>query len=121
MFHWTIHNCTKFASSSRFKYNFNTLIFSLIGRELSELHEFYKMCPEMEIFRGVPSVLQTAVIINSDIQVLEHKFYIVPHTWLNGLNNSWMNSTVPEHYLCNICMLQRIFKLISGKYFLELF
>ena len=63
MFHWTIHNCTKFASSSRFKYNFNTLIFSLIGHELSEQHEFYKMCPEMEIFRGMASVLQTAITV----------------------------------------------------------
>ena len=54
--------CTKFASSSKFECNSNTLIFSLIRHELSELHEFYKMCPEMEIFRGTPSVLQTAII-----------------------------------------------------------
>ena|ERR1700728_742336 len=54
--------CTKFASSSKFECNSNTLIFSLIRHELSELREFYKMCPEMEIFRGTPSVLQTAII-----------------------------------------------------------
>ena len=53
---------TKAASSSEFKCKSNALILSLIGHELSELHEIYKMCPEMEIFRGMPSVLQTAVI-----------------------------------------------------------
>src|ERR1700683_4660976 len=52
---------TKIASPSEFKSNSNALIFSLIGHELSELHEFYKMDPEMEIFRAAPSVLQTAV------------------------------------------------------------
>jgi hypothetical protein len=53
---------SKFASSSEFKSDSNALIFSLIGRELSELREFYKIHPEMEIFRAAPSVLQTAVI-----------------------------------------------------------
>ena len=52
---------TKIASPSEFKSDSNALIFSLIGHELSELHEFYKMDPEMEIFRAAPSVLQTAV------------------------------------------------------------
>ena len=33
---------TKFASSSEFKCDSNTLIFSLIGCQLSELHDFYK-------------------------------------------------------------------------------
>ena len=52
---------TKFASSSQFKCDSNALIFSLIRHELSELREFYKMCPEMEIFCGMPSVQQMAV------------------------------------------------------------
>ena len=52
---------SKFASASEFKCDSNALIFSLIGRELSEICEFYQMCPEMEIFRSAPSVLQTAV------------------------------------------------------------
>ena len=51
----------KFVSASKFKCDSNALIFSLIGRELSALREFYKMCPEIEIFRGAPLVLQTAV------------------------------------------------------------
>ena len=42
---------TKFASPSEFKCDSNALIFNPIGHELSELHEFYKMHPEMEIFR----------------------------------------------------------------------
>jgi hypothetical protein len=52
---------SKFASSSEFKTNSNALIFSLIGRELSELCEFYKIHLEMEIFCAMPLVLQTAV------------------------------------------------------------
>src|ERR1700677_1801372 len=52
---------SKFALASEFKCDSNALIFSLIGRELSEICEFYQMCPEMEIFRSAPSVLQTAV------------------------------------------------------------
>jgi len=43
---------TKFTPSSEFKRDSNALIFSLIGGQLSELHDFYKMEPEMEIFRG---------------------------------------------------------------------
>ena len=53
---------TKVASSSEFKCKSNALIFSLIGHELSELREIYKMCLEMEIFHGMPLVLQTAVM-----------------------------------------------------------
>ena len=53
---------TKFALPSEFKCDSNTLMFSLIGHELSELHEFCEMCPEMEDFRHAPSVLQMAVI-----------------------------------------------------------
>jgi len=52
---------TKVASPSEFKYDSNELIFSPIGRELDELREFYKIFPEMEVFRAAPSVLQTAV------------------------------------------------------------
>jgi hypothetical protein len=52
---------TKVASPSEFKCDSNELIFSLIGHELDELCEFYKMFPEMEVFRAAPSVLQTAV------------------------------------------------------------
>src|ERR1700683_1791434 len=64
---------TKIASPSEFKSDSNALIFSLIGHELSELHEFYKMDPEMEIFRAAPSVLQTAVTVLSDpFQLLSH-------------------------------------------------
>ena len=55
--------CTKVVSSSEFKYKSNALIFSLIGRELSEPREIYKMCLEMEIFHGTASVLQTAVTV----------------------------------------------------------
>jgi hypothetical protein len=84
----------KFASSSQCKFDSNTPIFSLICHELHELREFYKRCLEMEIFCGTPLVLQTAVII--------------PHTQPNWPNNSQMNCTVPENYLCNIWMLQRI-------------
>ena len=51
----------KFVSSLQFKCDSNALIFSPIGHELSELREFYKVYPEMEIFCGAPSVLQTAV------------------------------------------------------------
>ena len=47
---------TRFASFSEFKSDSNALIFSLIGRELSELCEFYKMYPEMEIFHAVRPV-----------------------------------------------------------------
>jgi hypothetical protein len=54
---------SKFASSSEFQCDSNALIFCLIGRELSELREFYKIPPEMENFRSAPSVLQTAVKI----------------------------------------------------------
>ena len=43
--------CTKFASPSEFECDSNALIFNPIGPELSELHEFYKMHPEMENFR----------------------------------------------------------------------
>ena len=57
---------TKFVSSLKFKCDSNALIFSPIGHELSELREFYKMYPEMEIFCGAPSVLQTAV---KDVEV----------------------------------------------------
>ena len=52
---------TKVASPLEFKCNSNELIFSPIGRELDELREFYKIFPEMEVFRAAPSVLQTAV------------------------------------------------------------
>jgi len=52
---------TKVASPSEFKCNSNELIFSPIGHELGELREFYKIFPEMEVFRATPSVLQTAV------------------------------------------------------------
>jgi hypothetical protein len=52
---------TKFASSSQFECDSDMLIFSLIGHKLSELCGFYKMCLEMEIFHGTPSVLQAAV------------------------------------------------------------
>ena len=51
---------TKIASPSEFKSDSNALIFSLIGHELSELHEFYKMYLEMESFHSVPLVLQMA-------------------------------------------------------------
>ena len=61
---------TKIASPSEFKSDSNALIFSLIGHELSELHEFYKMDPEMEIFRAVPLVLQTAVSSINEENVL---------------------------------------------------
>ena len=40
----------KFMSPSEFECDSNTLIFNLIGHELSELHKFYKMHPEMENF-----------------------------------------------------------------------
>ena len=52
---------TKFVLSSEFKSDSNALIFSLIGRELSELCEFYKLYPKMVIFHATPSVLQMAV------------------------------------------------------------
>jgi hypothetical protein len=54
----------KFASSSEFECDSNALISSQIGHELSELREFYKIHPEMEIFYALPSVLQTAVRIS---------------------------------------------------------
>ena len=40
----------KFVSPSESKCDSNALIFNPIGHELSELHKFYKMHPEMEIF-----------------------------------------------------------------------
>ena len=43
---------TKIGSPSEFKCNSNALIFSPIGRELSELREFYEMYPKMENFRS---------------------------------------------------------------------
>ena len=42
---------TKFASPLEFECDSNALIVNPIGHELSELHKFYKMHPEMEIFR----------------------------------------------------------------------
>ena len=42
---------TKFSSPSEFECDSNALIFNPIGHELSELHESYKMHPEMEVFR----------------------------------------------------------------------
>ena len=53
---------TKVVSPLEFRCNSNELIFSPISRELDELCEFYKIFPEMEVFRAVPSVLQTAVM-----------------------------------------------------------
>ena len=41
----------KFASPSEFECDSNPLIFNPIGHELSELHKFYKMHPEMKVFR----------------------------------------------------------------------
>jgi hypothetical protein len=52
----------KFASSSQCKRDSNAPIFSLIGHELHELREFYKRCPEMEIFRGTPSMLIYTIV-----------------------------------------------------------
>jgi len=52
---------TKVVSPLEFKCDSNELIFSLIGHELDELHEFYKIFPEMVVFCATPSVLQTAV------------------------------------------------------------
>ena len=45
---------TKVGSPPEFKCDSNALIFSPIGRELSELREFYEMYPKMEIFRSRP-------------------------------------------------------------------
>ena len=66
----------KIASPSEFKSDSNALIFSLIGREPSELREFYKMDPEMEIFRAAPSVLQTAVTLK--LSPLNGRLFINP-------------------------------------------
>ena len=41
---------TKFVLPLPLKCDYNALIFSLIGHESSELREFYKMYPEMDIF-----------------------------------------------------------------------
>src|ERR1700691_3593347 len=41
---------TNFVSSSEFKCNPNMPIFSPIGLEMSELHQFYKMYPKIEIY-----------------------------------------------------------------------
>ena len=46
------HN--KAGSPSEFKCDSNALIFSLIRRELSELHKFYEMYLKMEYFRPHP-------------------------------------------------------------------
>src|ERR1700720_4565561 len=43
--------CTKVALPSEFKCDSNELIFSPIGHNLGELHKFYKVFPEMEVFR----------------------------------------------------------------------
>ena len=59
---------TRFASFSEFKSDSNALIFSLIGRELSELCEFYKMYPEMEIFHAAPLVLHCKHKVNPNPQ-----------------------------------------------------
>ena len=45
---------TKVGSPPEFKCDSNALIFSPIGRELSELREFYEMYPKMEIFHSRP-------------------------------------------------------------------
>jgi hypothetical protein len=42
---------TKVVSPLEFKCDSNALTFSPIGRELSELREFYEMYPKMDIFR----------------------------------------------------------------------
>jgi hypothetical protein len=54
--------CIKVALPSEFKCDYNEIIFSPIGHELGELRKFYKVFPEMEVFRAAPWVLQTAVI-----------------------------------------------------------
>ena len=42
---------------SEFKCDSNALISGPIGHELGELHQFYKMSLEMEVFHAAPSVL----------------------------------------------------------------
>ena len=64
--------CTTVVLPSEF--DSNELIFSLIGHELGELHEFYKMFQEMEVFPATPSIQQTAVKTNG----LYRK-----HNWFN--------------------------------------
>ena len=66
---------TKIGSPSEFKCDSNALIFSPIGRELSELREFYEMYLKMEIFRprrlSAPLVPQIAVILYDPDQVIK--------------------------------------------------
>ena len=60
----------KFASPSEFECDSNALIFSPIGHELNELHQFYKIYPEMEVVHPVLSVLQTAVRIYGKFPII---------------------------------------------------
>ena len=72
--------CIKVALPSEFKCDSNELIFSPIGHELGELCKFYKVFPEMEVFRAAPWVLQTAVI--NPIQSKCHPVFYMDHSLL---------------------------------------
>ena len=59
----------KFVLSSEFKCDFNVLIFGLIRHELSELHELYKMYPEMEIFHAFSTANSCKTLVKSSLNL----------------------------------------------------
>jgi hypothetical protein len=65
---------TKVVSPSKFECDFNTLIFTTIGHELSELRQFYKMYPEMEILYafGIVNSCNRINIVNPSIYITAH-------------------------------------------------